>query len=380
MHDIGLTSYRALFPFLSSGTVYLNHAAISPLPSRTTAAIEQYLALRSRERVDPYKDLASLTQETKVRIGRLINAPADRIAFVDNTSNGLNVLASGYPWKPGDRVLLNRMEFPANVYPFLHLKRLGVEVDFVPCPDGILTAEMIERALTPRTRLVSVSFVQFLNGFKADLSAIGNLCRSRGVTFCVDAIQGLGAAPLDVQAAKVDFLSCGGHKWLMALEGQGFLFITHELQEKICQQHVGWTSKDNFMEHLFQYDLTLAPSARRYENGTLNAVGIVALHESIGLLLEIGIDRIHRHLLALTDRLLEFLTERKMAIVTPREHVHRAGILTWKDERAERTFLHLLHHDIHVSLREGCLRVAPHCYNTVDEIDALIRALSAVSD
>lgn len=380
MYQTELASYREQFPFLSSGKVYLNHAAISPLPSTTTAAVEQYLTRRSRERVDPYEGLVSLTQETKLRIGRLINATADRIAFVDNTSNGLNVLASGYPWKPGDRVLLNSMEFPANVYPFLHLKRLGVEVDFIPCPDGILTAEMIERALTQRTRIVSVSFVQFLNGFKADLNAIGELCRSRGVVFCVDAIQGLGAAPLDVQAAKVDFLSCGGHKWLMALEGQGFLFITHELQEKICQQYVGWTSKDHFMENLFQYDLTFAPTARRYENGTLNAVGIVALHESLGLLLEIGVDRIHRQLLALTDRLLEFLTVRKAAVVTPREHRYRAGIMTWKDARAKQTFLHLLQQDIHVSLREGCLRVAPHFYNTPDEIDTLIRTLNAVSD
>jgi cysteine desulfurase/selenocysteine lyase len=380
MDDTALATYRTEFPFLNSGKVYLNHAAISPLPSRTRAAVERYLALRSRERVDPYEGLAALTQDTKARIGRLINAPADRIAFVDNTSNGLNILASGFPWKPGDRVLLNSMEFPANVYPFLHLKRLGVEIDFIPCPDGILTAEMMERALTPRTRIVSLSFVQFLNGFKADLQAIGQLCRSRKIVFCVDAIQGLGAAPLDVQASNIDFLSCGGHKWLMALEGQGFLFITHELQETITQQYVGWTSRENFMERLFEYDLTFAPTARRYENGTLNAAGIVALHASLGLLLEVGIERIHRHLLALTDRLLAFLRDRGAEVVTPPAHHHRAGILTWRDANAKRVFLHLQERDIHVSLREGCLRVAPHLYNTADEIDMLTRALSAISD
>jgi selenocysteine lyase/cysteine desulfurase len=380
MHNTELATYRTEFPFLSSGKVYLNHAAISPLPSRTITAVERYLALRSRERVDPYEGLVALTRETKTRIGRLINAPADRIAFVDNTSNGLNVLASGYPWKAGDRVLLNSMEFPANVYPFLHLKRLGVEIDFVQCPDGMLTAEMIERALSPRTRIVSLSFVQFLNGFKADLNAIGQLCRHSNIIFCVDAIQGLGAAPLDVQASNIDFLSCGGHKWLMALEGQGFLFITHELQEKISQQYVGWTSKENYMERLFEYDLTLAPTARRYENGTLNAAGIVALHASLGLLLEVGIERIHRHLLALTDRLLAYLTERRAEMLTPLAHHHRAGILTWRDVRAKQIFLHLQQRDIHVSLREGCLRVAPHFYNTPDEIDTLARTLSAISD
>jgi selenocysteine lyase/cysteine desulfurase len=372
--------YRAWFPFLQTGKVYLNHAAISPLSSRTVEAMARYLQMRSQERVDPYESLWPLIRETKARIGKLINAPPDRIALVDNTSNGINVLASGYPWKPGDRVLLNDMEFPANVYPFLNLRRLGVAIDFVKCPDGILTPEMVERSLTPSTKIVSVSFVQFLHGFKADLHAIGEVCRRRSVTFCVDAIQGLGAAPLDVQASNIDFLSCGGHKWLMALEGQGFFYITAELQEKIHQQYVGWTSKDRFMEHLFQYDPTLAPTARRYENGTLNAIGIVALHEALGTLLEVGVENIHRHLLSLTDRLLAYLIARGARVLTPGEHHHRAGILTWSDVRAETMFLQLQQRDIHLSLREGCLRVAPHFYNTAAEIDRLTQALTEISD
>lgn len=380
MQQVDLSTYRALFPFLSSGNVYLNHAAISPLSTRVTEAVDAYLTLRSAGSVDPYAMLFSIATETKERIGTLINAPADRIAFVDNTSNGLNILASGLAWNAGDRVLLNEMEFPANVYPFLNLRRRCVEVDFCKCPDGILTAEMVERAFTPNTKLVSLSFVQFLNGFKADLPSIGELCKRQGVIFCVDAIQGLGAAPLDVQASHIDFLSNGGHKWLMAQEGLGFIYITNELQARVHQQYAGWTSMLNPLENLFHYALEFAPDARRYENGTLNTAGIIALNEAVKLLLEIGIDRIHNHLLSLTDQLLDFLTGQRATVITPGDRRYRAGIMTWKDPRAQKIFAHLLQRNIHVSLREGCIRVAPHLYNTHDEISKLTDALKTVLD
>jgi selenocysteine lyase/cysteine desulfurase len=193
-----IRDYRSLFPYLKTGYIYMNHAGISPLSQRVVDAIHDYLWKRSETEIENFFTFQKTLVETKEMIGKIINAPKERIAFVDNTSNGLNLLANGLEWKTGDTILLNNLEFPSNVYPFLNLKRHGVQIDFVKNRDGKVLLEDIEKAITPQTRLLSISHVQFMNGFRINLEQVGELCKSKGIIFSVDPIQGTGAMPIDV--------------------------------------------------------------------------------------------------------------------------------------------------------------------------------------
>lgn len=378
-----LPTYRSWFPHLQTGKIWLNHAAISPLSSRVNAAINVHLLNRTAGDIDLFPSIGGSCDHTKQNLATLINTALDRIGFVPNTTEGLNILASGIDWKSGDRIMLNDIEFPANVVPFLNLKRLGVEIDFVKNQNEEILVEDIEAMITPRTKLLSISFVQFLSGFKANVTAIGELCKRHNIIFCVDAIQGLGASPLDVKKAQIDFLSNGGHKWLMGLMGLGFVFITEELQSRIHQRHAGWMSNKNFFGNFFTYRIDFDDTARRYENGIQNYLAIIALGESTSTLLEVGIDHIQSHLHSLTDDIVDFADAEGIEIVTPRMQAQRAGIVTIKLEGAEQIFQKLTEKNIIVSLREGMLRIAPHFYNSHEEIaifcDTLQKERIAVS-
>jgi len=370
-----LHQYRSWFPHIQTGKIWLNHAAISPISRRVSHVITEYLNDRSFGDIDVYPKVIAVYDRTKQHLAKLINTSPERIAFTLNTSDGLNILAQGLHWKSGDRILLNNSEFPANVVPFLNLKKFGVEIDFINNPTGEITADDIERALTPRTSLLSISFVQFLSGFKADLISIGKICKQHNVIFCVDSIQGLGAVPLDVQAAQIDFLSNGGNKWLMGLMGLGFVYVSAELQERIEQRYMGWTSNKHFFGDFFRYRIDLDETARRYENGTQNYLAIAALGESTSILLDIGIANIHRHLLSLTDQIIAFCDANGFELVTPREQTKRAGIVTIKHPDAKTIFNDLIEQRIFVSLREGMIRIAPHFYNSDDDLRALFSIL-----
>ena len=203
---------RNKFPYLSNGIIYFNHASTGPFSSLVVNRLTNLLKEKSESKIDDYSSFLKVVEGTKVLLAELINCNIDRIAFIDNTSNGLNIVAQGIEWKKGDRVLLNDIEFPANVYPFLNLKRLGVEIDFVKSENGIVTADQIINSIKPETKLVSVSFVQFLSGYKVDLEKIGNHCKANNIIFCVDGIQGIGAMRIDVKRCKIGFFFCGSQK------------------------------------------------------------------------------------------------------------------------------------------------------------------------
>jgi cysteine desulfurase/selenocysteine lyase len=371
MEKYNLPLYRSWFPFLATGKVWMNHAAVSPISSRVNSAVAQYLHRCAVEEVDTYLSTLPTIAALKGNLGRMINAPPERIAFAGNTSDGLNVLAAGLEWHSGDRILLNDSEFPSNVVPFINLKRLGVEVDIITTHHGEITANLVEQLMTPRTRLVSLSFVQFLSGFRADLESIGDVCRRHRALFCVDAIQGLGGFPLDVHAMNIDFLSCGGQKWLMGLHGLGFIYVSEDTQERIHQAYAGWTSNRNFFGDFFHYRIDFDPTARRYENGTQNFAGIAALCESTTTLLEVGIKNIQAHIFQLTDKVIDAVDETGYELVTSHDHAKRAGIVTFKCENAQQLFESLKKENITVSIREGMIRVSPHFYNSPGEVDAL---------
>jgi cysteine desulfurase / selenocysteine lyase len=374
-----LQNVRSLFPHLSTGRVYFNHAATGPLSSRVTEAMQRHLFDRSAGTLDTYETDIEMVGQLRSRVAALVNAPSpDRIAFPPNTSEGIAIVATGLPWHAGDRVLLNSAEFPANVYPYLALRRAGVELDFIRCRRGEVTPEMIESALTPKTRLVALSAVQFLSGYRADLAAIGDVCRRRNVVFAVDGIQAVGGVRVDVQAMKIDALAAGAQKWQLSPHGAGFLYVSEELQSRITQSHIGWLSVDDPWQ-FYNYDQPLASTARRYEPGTLTIPSLWGMHASLGLLLEVGLPAVEESVLANSGRLVEALCDiGGLELHTPEDPARRAGIVTigfsgGSDPR--RVFVGLSRAGILVSLREGLIRFSPHFYNTPSEIETALGSL-----
>jgi selenocysteine lyase/cysteine desulfurase len=380
--DQRLQQIRLLFPHTAKGIVYLNHAAVSPLSTRVLETTVGHLQDRSSGKIETWLDDLNQIDETKRCVQRLINAEShDRIAIVGNTSDALNIIAAGLDWKPGDRILLNDLEFPANVYPYYHLKNLGVEIDIICCPDGRVTAEAIYGALRPRTRLLALSAVQFLSGYRADLAVLGEICRSRGILFVVDGIQAAGAMRIDVQEMKIDALAAGAPKWQMGPQGIGFLYLTDEVQARIHQKYLGWLAVETPW-NFFDYDQPLAASARRFEGGTINIPGMWGYYAALTMLLEFGTELIEGHVLALTQTLLEeFQNVGGVKIVSPTSLQERAGIVTIQPPEGvdpSAAFESLSNRKITISLREGKLRYSPHFYNSVEEMKSAAEATREV--
>lgn len=385
-HTPGSPELRALFPHIRQGLVYLDHAAVSPFAIPVVAALEEHIRRRSEKEVNTYlRDLAEL-QRCRQLVTTLINAGSDaRIAFCTNTSEALNIVASGFPFQPGDCIVGNDREFPANVHPFYNLRHRGVQYIALPTTDGVVTPEMIQTAINKygaqSIKAISLSAVQFLSGYRIDLAAIGELCRKHNILFIVDAIQALGAVPIDVQAMNIDALACGGHKWLLAPHGIGFLYVSESLQDRIQQSHVGWLSVETPW-NFFRFDQALAASAKRYETGTLNFLGVCGLRASLDLLLSLDISAIERHLAELAELLSEELSafNTHLRLITF-SRAHRAGIVSaeLRDPAVGETiFQHLHRNNVIVSLREGHIRFAPHCYTTQNEIMTAISMLREV--
>jgi cysteine desulfurase/selenocysteine lyase len=369
---------REIFPHTSKGQVYLNHAGTSPLSTRILAALSKYLHDRSEGAIDTYATDIQMVNECRGLVSRLINAGSpERIAFHTNTSDAINLIASGLEWHTGDHIILNTIEFPANVYPWLNLRRLGVEVTFLTADRGRITPEMIAAAVRPQTRLVGLSAVQFLSGYRADLQSIGELCRSRGILLAVDAIQAVGAVVLDVQRMQIDALAAGAQKWQMAPHGSGFLYLTEELQSRIVQKNLGWLSvHDPWKFH--DYDQPLAASARRYEGGSLNMPSLWGLHAALSTLLEFGPAAIEQHILAVTALLRDGLRAIPgVELVTSYSDQERAGIVTIALPSAVTpldVFRRILSRGVTIALREGQLRYSPHFYCTPEDMTAAVEA------
>lgn len=365
---------RLLFPHTAQGRIYLNHAGTSPLSTRVVAAVSRHLTERSEGKLETYPDDLTMVAELKGRIRELIHAEsAERIALTTNTSDAITIVAAGMPWKSGDHVLLNTAEFPANVWPWLNLQRSGVRLDFAPGDDGIVPIDRLLDRLTPRTRLVGLSAVQFLSGYRADLATIGDICRSRGIIFAVDGIQAVGAVGIHVQKMKIDALAAGGQKWQMAPHGTGFLYLTEELQSIIQQAGLGWLSVADPWDFR-NYGQPLARGAERYEGGSKSMPSLWGMHAALGTLLEYGAEDIERHLLYLTGILREELVGIPgVSAITPADPAERAGIVTVRPPEgidAAGIFQALSGRKVICAVREGCLRFSPHFYCTPDDVHA----------
>ena len=372
---MNLDRIRQEFPVVHHCT-YLNHAAVGTLPARAYEAVRAYAADFSEYAASNYRDWESAIETTRSRSARLINADSRQIAFVKNTTEGLCFAANGIDWRRGDNVVLNDLEFPSNVYPWLNLSREGVETRMVKSVDGRLTVDAISDRIDSRTRAVSISHVEYGNGFRNDIAAIGALCRQEGVCFVVDAIQSLGQTPVDVDAMNIDILTADGHKWLLSPEGIGIFYCAPHMTERLRLYEVGWNSVADAGNYDV-YDPTPAPTARRFECGSHNTLGIHALGASLELLLEVGIDVVQERLRLLTDRLAEALRDAGYRVLSPRGESEWSGIVTFDSPVHETEDLHrtLRSHQIIGARRGGGIRISPHFYNTEEEVLRVTDAL-----
>jgi cysteine desulfurase/selenocysteine lyase len=360
-----LEELRQEFP-LTEELTFLNHAATSPLPGRTRAAMARFIERRRFVR-RAWEEYETLDQDLRQTLAQLINASPEEIALVQNTAEGISIAAHAIPFQPGDNVVFCDMEYPANVYPWMNLERRGVEARIIPNREGGLDVDDLEEYVDEQTRAVAVSSVEFLTGFRNDLQGIGQFCRARGIYFVVDGIQSLGVIPLDVRECHIDMLACGGPKWLVGPCGLGFFFCRRELIEEMRPAYAGATSVVDF-ENFRDYDLTFLPDAKRFEVGTPNLVGMVGLLASVNLLLEVGIEEIQRWTRHLTDVLIEDLQQRGYRIATCLRPEHRSAIVSFPTPDVEADYEELIANQVIVSLRENYIRVSPHCYNTEEEV------------
>jgi selenocysteine lyase/cysteine desulfurase len=340
--------------------------------------INEFVKERFEYALDDYWAFKSVAEETKEMIGEMLNCSGDRIAFLDNTTNGIIWLSLGIDWKPGDRIILNDVEFPANVYPFLQLKEKGVEVDILKSTNGIVTAEKIIAAIKPETRMISVSFIQFLSGYRIDLEKIGKVCREKGIIFSVDSIQGLGAVRLDVEKCNIDYLANGTQKWMLGLQGLAFIYARKELQEKMKSAPVGWLAVKDAWK-LLDFDLTKKETAERFQPGTLNNLGIYAFNSSMKLFIEFGFDEIEKQVLSNSKYFIDELA--KIGYQSPLYSLpekHLSGIVSFTSDNGQKILDYFKEKKIVCSLREGYIRFAPHFYNTKQDIDYVVDALKNV--
>ncbi|MFA9478028.1 aminotransferase class V-fold PLP-dependent enzyme [Phycisphaerales bacterium AB-hyl4] len=373
-----------VFPILDE-MAFFNHAGVAPISGPAADALAQYAA---RAASHAYVDSGwyRRVREVKRAAATLINARGEHeIAFVPNTTAGLAQVVYGLNWQRGDNVVITNVEYPANRYPWQDIQqRLGVDLIEVPQqPDGRIDVDDVLDAITDRTRVVSLSHVQFASGHRIDLKPISDtlhqLPSGRGY-LCVDAIQSVGVLPVDVQAMGIDFLSADGHKWMLGPEGCGIFYCHEDLAPLLRPTIVGWmcmVDAQNFGDYRFE----LLPDARRFEPGSYNIPGIYALGASIDLLLETGIDKVWARIESLTARLCERLPEKGYRVFSPRDHAdERSGIVIFEPTDDAKPPLpqivtQLQQQGIVIALREGRLRASPHYYNRLEQIDRLIDAL-----
>ncbi len=352
---------------------YLNHAAVGVLPASSVEAIGAFVRAHADAGVlgtYPYDDRMPEYRDT---IAGFIGANGREIATIPSTSAGANIVARGIDWQPGDRVLLCDNEFPSNAVPWVALVARGVEVRTLRTNGRRLTPDALRQELTPQTRVVAVSWVSYADGYRHDLAALGEVAHAAGALLCVDAIQGLGAFPLDVHDAGIDALYAGAGKWMLGLHGIGLLYVREDLIDRLILAMPGWRSMENMWD-FHRYDQPYSPEAMRFEGGTPNFIGTLSLVTSIELLRRSGPAAIAAHVLALTDRLCEGLIAIGADLQSPRGPGVSSGIVTFAMPGADSVTLgRALQKDgIVTTYRPTGIRVAPHGYNTPDEIDRLL--------
>ncbi|MBC7820606.1 MAG: aminotransferase class V-fold PLP-dependent enzyme [Planctomycetaceae bacterium] len=380
---------------------YFDHAAVAPLSLPATRALADWAdeVMRNgdanwsewRKRVGPVRDSAA----------RLLGCQSSEVAFVSNTTSGLSIIAEAFPWQPGDNVVLASSEFPANRNSWRCLIPRGVEVRIVESESGtdVCEIDQLLAATDARTRIVTVSWIGFMSGWRHDLDALAEACHRRGILLCVDAIQGLGVIPLDLSRTPVDFLAADGHKWMLGPEGAGVLFIRQEHLERLRPTGIGPNSvafSGSYLGDLTDYTFDCAdtaspyrvarplqpqemwPAARRFEGGTANAGGILALGASLDLLLSFGIDAIWSRLNEVNEQLRQLLKSSGFTVRSSELASRRSGIVSCEvsDDERKRIQSSARAGGVILNFREGLMRFSPHAYTNDDDLERLRSVLT----
>jgi selenocysteine lyase/cysteine desulfurase len=370
---MNLAAYLDEFP-VRDRFIYLNHAATGPLPRRSAEAMQRMATDQMEAGGCNWTGSLEAVAGLRRAAAQLIGASASEIAVTKNTSEGLSFVANGLDWRPGDVVVAVKGEFPANYFPWSRLERRGVKLRWLELRDGSIDLEELDRSCQG-ARLLALSFVQYLSGFRLDLDAAGEICKRRGCLFVVDAVQGLGPFAVDVKRSGIHALSASGHKWLLGPEGSAFFYIDHELMPQVEPLEFGWTNVRGFPKHSTEEDLR--PDAGRYECGTLNTIGCFGLRASIELFLEAGVEAISERVLDVTDRVADHVVNRGFELAAPRNRSTGSGIVSFRKEGidAEAVRQRLIGHHVSVSARKGYIRAAPHFYNSETEIERFLALL-----
>jgi cysteine desulfurase/selenocysteine lyase len=368
--------FRAKMPVVEKWA-YFDHAGVAPLPGPTADVLIEFARDNAADGVANWNRWRTTVETARGLGAKLIGADPDEIAVIHNTTEGINFIAEGFPWHAGDNVVTLSSEFPSNLYPWLNLASRGVETRQVATDNERVDPAAVERACDSRTRVVALSWVGYMTGWRNDLAALAEICTRRKLFFFVDAIQGLGVFPLDVRHLAIDALAADGHKWLLSPEGAGLLYVRQSRLEMLRAVGVGWNS----VRHSGDFTNTrfdLKTDASRYEGGSHCLAAIAGLAKSLELLVEIGQDKISQHVLEITDRLCERLARAGLPVASRREGNHRSGIVSFdvpgcdplqlkKDCRSR---------GVIVNARAGRMRAAPHAYCNDDDVDRLLEAVT----
>lgn len=368
------------FPWTVSGdAIFLNAASTGPLPQRAVDALTEWARLRATpHRLTDDMLFATLARSREL-IAKLVGAQPDEIALATNTGYGINLAARALPLAKGDVIVTPDREFPANIYPWMAAaKERGVEYRRVRVADGASVEDALERELgDARVKCVAVSWVDFLTGYRVDLKRLGRACRAQGAFFVVDGIQGLGPCELDLSDGLVDVFACGAQKWLLAPWGSGFVYVRRDLIRGLEPNEVSWMAPkgtDDF-NRLLDYDLTWRDDARRFEFITLAFQDFAGLNASLELFAELTPRAMAAHVTSLADEIVRWAGASKVPMLTPSDASRRAGIVSVKPKGAEQASEQLRAAGVTHSLREGAIRLSPHVYNTLDELQVVFRLI-----
>jgi selenocysteine lyase/cysteine desulfurase len=355
----------------------LNHAAVSAPPLPTIKAIESQLRDVSANGSVNFRQWLAVRETARRLVAGMLGARPEQVAFVRNTSDGLSTVANGLSWRPGDNLVTFQNEFPSNLYPWLRIRDvLGVEVRLCEERQGRVDVDELIGLIDRHTRLVAISQVQYASGFRADLERIGRAARAHDALLVVDVIQALGVVPIDVESELVDVAAAACHKWLLTPEGVGLLYLSDRARARIQPTLVGWTSVPNADDYgNFEQGWNVGTLA--WETGTSPMALIHGLEASLNLLNDVGIRPIQTHLELLTDYLCERLKDTEHEIVSSRQPLDKSQIVCIRHPRLTSMDLysHLKQRNIITAPRGDRLRISPHFYNTLEEIDEVVRAL-----
>ena len=370
-------SVRALFP-VTERAIYLNHAAVSPPPLKTIEAIQSQLRDVSENGSVNFRSWVAVKERARQLVAGMLGARPEQVAFMRNTSDGLSTVANGLDWRPGDNLVTFRNEFPSNIYPWLRLRdTLGVEVRMCEERDGRIDLDQLIGLIDAKTRLVAISQIQYASGFRTDLERLGRAARSHDALLVVDVIQALGVVPIDVESELIDVAAAGCHKWLLTPEGVGLLYLSSRARERIQPTLVGWISVPN-PEDYSNFEQGWNRGTLAWETGTGPAALIHGLEASLVLLNETGIRNIQVYLETLTDHLCEELRKTDYQVVSSRRSGEKSQIVSIRHTAGltpMELYSHLKKRDIITAPRGDRLRISPHLYNTLEEMDELAKAL-----